>query len=152
MSENTADNAPAPAAEPLSEAMNLAEAQAAILKTLEADEAQPEVTEEAETESQPVSEDEEVTAEYEAESEEESEEEEEYEPEDNREEEGADVDGLFLGLASFVCNRGLRVDANLPFPAVLVHRPHFQRRLPVQVESPLQRVAGLSVRAVSPRK
>ena len=96
MSENTADNAPAPAAEPLSEAMNLAEAQAAILKTLEADEAQPEVTEEAETESQPVSEDEEVTAEYEAESEEESEEEEEYEPEDNREEEGADVDEMFI--------------------------------------------------------
>jgi len=98
MSEKTADNAPAPAAEPLSEAMNLAEAQEAILKTLEAEEAQPEVAEEAteETESQPVSEDEEVSAEYEEESEEESEEEEEYEPEDNREEEGDDEDEMFI--------------------------------------------------------
>lgn len=98
MSENTADNAPAPAAEPLSEAMNLAEAQAAILKTLEAEDAQPEVAEEAteETESQPVSEDEEVSAEYEAESEDESEEDEEYEPEDNREEEGDDEDEMFI--------------------------------------------------------
>jgi len=92
MNDKTADTAEAPA-EDLGKAMNLVEAQEAILKTLEAEEAQPEVTEEAETESQPVSEDEEVTAEYEEESEEE---EEEYEPEDNREEEGDDEDDVFI--------------------------------------------------------
>jgi len=101
MSDNTADTAPAPAQE-LSEAMNLAQAQEAILKHLDADEAQPIADEEAptteETESQPI-EDEEVSeseGEYEEESEEESEEEEEYEPEDNREEEGADEEEVFI--------------------------------------------------------
>ena len=98
MSDNTADTAPAPAQE-LSEAMNLAEAQSAILKHLDAEEAQPIADEEAttteETESQPI-EDEEVSeseGEYEEESEEE---EEEYEPEDNREEEGADEEEVFI--------------------------------------------------------
>ena len=97
MSDNTADNATSPAPE-LTEAMNLAQAQEAILKHLDADEAQPIADEEAstteETESQPV-EDEEVL-ESEAEDESESEEEEEYEPEDNREEEGADDEEVFI--------------------------------------------------------
>jgi len=91
MDNKPADTAEAPA-DQLSEAMNLAQAQEAILKTLEAEEASPEVVEEEETESQPISEDEEVEAEYE--SEEESEE--EYEPEDNREEEGADEEEVFV--------------------------------------------------------
>jgi len=91
MDNKPADTAEAPA-DQLSEAMNLAQAQEAILKTLEAEEASPEVAEEEETESQPISEDEEVEAEDE--SEEESEE--EYEPEDNREEEGADEEEVFV--------------------------------------------------------
>ena len=91
MDNKPADTAEAPANQ-LSEAMNLAQAQEAILKTLEAEEASPEVVEEEETESQPISEDEEVEAEDE--SEEESEE--EYEPEDNREEEGADEEEVFV--------------------------------------------------------
>jgi len=91
MDNKPADTAEAPANQ-LSEAMNLAQAQEAILKTLEAEEASPEVAEEEETESQPISEDEEVEAEDE--SEEESEE--EYEPEDNREEEGADEEEVFV--------------------------------------------------------
>ena len=87
MDNKPADTAEAPVNQ-LSQAMNLAQAQEAILKTLEADEASPEVVEEEETESQPVSEDEEVEAEYESE--------EEYEPEDNREEEGADEEEVFV--------------------------------------------------------
>ena len=87
MDNKPADTAEAPVNQ-LSEAMNLAQAQEAILKTLEAEEASPEVAEEEETESQPVSEDEEVEAEYESE--------EEYEPEDNREEEGADEEEVFV--------------------------------------------------------
>ena len=87
MDNKPADTAEAPVNQ-LSQAMNLAQAQEAILKTLEAEEASPEVAEEEETESQPVSEDEEVEAEYESE--------EEYEPEDNREEEGADEEEVFV--------------------------------------------------------
>ena len=97
MSNETADNAPAPATQ-LSEAMNLAQAQDAILKHLDADEAQPVAEEEAttseETESQPT-EDEEVL-ESEAEDESESEEEEEYEAQDDREVEGDDADEVFI--------------------------------------------------------
>ena len=87
MDNQTADKAEAPA----TEALDLIQAQEAILKTLEPEEVSPEVEEAEETESQPVSEDEEVSAEDE--SEEESEE--EYEPEDNREEEGDDEEEVF---------------------------------------------------------
>ena len=84
-------------AESLSEAMQIADAQEAILKMMDAEEAQPETEEEQsieETESQPVEDDEvlEDEAEEVEESEEESEEEDDYEATDNRDAEGEDAE------------------------------------------------------------
>ena len=84
-------------ADSLSEAMQIADAQEAILKMMDAEEAQPETEEEQsieETESQPVEDDEvlEDEAEEVEESEEESEEEDDYDATDNRDDEGEDAE------------------------------------------------------------
>lgn len=84
-------------AEPLSEAMNIAEAQSAILNLMDAGEAQPEIEEEQsveETESQPIEEEEvsEDEADVDESESEEYEDEEEYEASDNMEPEGEDAE------------------------------------------------------------
>lgn len=84
--------------EPLSEAMNIANAQEEILKLMDADEAQPVVAEDQpveETESQPVEEEEVLEEEAEvseSESEEYEDEDEEYEATDNRDAEGQETE------------------------------------------------------------
>ena len=93
---NIVDNTPVERpAEPLSEAMQLAEAQEAILNLVEANEAQPEVEEEQsveETESQPIEEDEVSEDEAEVDESESDEDEEEYEASDNRDAEGEETE------------------------------------------------------------
>ena len=95
--EQTVETAAQPAPTPMDGALNIAQAQEAILKVLDAEEAQPEPEEAPteETESEPIKE-EEVSEDEAGEDEPESEEdEEEYEPETDREIEGDDVDAVY---------------------------------------------------------
>jgi len=88
-------------AEPLSEAMQLAEAQEAILNLVEANEAQPEVEEEQsveETESQPIEEEDVSEDEAEVEESESDEDEEEYEASDNVDAEGEETEVYTIKL------------------------------------------------------
>ena len=88
-------------AEPLSEAMQLAEAQEAILNLVEAGEAQPEVEEEQsveETESQPIEEEYVSEDEAEVEESESDEDEEEYEASDNVDAEGEETEVYTIKL------------------------------------------------------
>ena len=88
-------------AEPLSEAMQLAEAQEAILNLVEAGEAQPEVEEEQsveETESQPIEEEDVSEDEAEVEESESDEDEDEYEASDNVDAEGEETEVYTIKL------------------------------------------------------